>query len=198
MSKGKITKEYILGQAFELASREGLESLTIGGLAKQCGLSKSGLFAHFNSKTNLQVAVVEYADVTFQQRVIGPVRAREYQQAHMKINHLIENWMSWNQSFQGSCMFIDAWRDSQQDELQAALRSTIYRWINYLTIQIEKGMVSGEFKADLDPRQATFELYGQYLSAHVFYSLVGEQESSQRFRQSVERLMNSWVNPDIK
>ncbi|MGF1751168.1 MULTISPECIES: TetR/AcrR family transcriptional regulator [Vibrio] len=194
MSKGKLTKEHILCQAFELASREGLESLTIGELAKQCGLSKSGLFSHFNSKTNLQVAVVEYAEVTFQARVIGPVRACEYQHIRLKINHLIDNWISWNQSFQGSCMFIDAWRDSQQDDLQSALRSTIHRWINYLTIQIEKGMASGEFKADLDPKQATFELYGQYLSAHVFYSLVGEQESSQRFSKSVERLMDSWMD----
>ncbi|MFA0439725.1 transcriptional regulator [Vibrio sp. 10N.286.49.C2] len=194
MSKGRITKEHILSQAFELASRDGLESLTIGGLAKQCGLSKSGLFAHFNAKTNLQVAVVEYADITFQRRVINPVRELQYQYSRVKINHLIDNWMRWNQSFQGSCMFIDAWRDSRQDDLQTSLRSTIYRWIGYLTIQIEKGIEAGEFEPNLDPRQAAFELYGQYLSAHVFYSLVGEKESSQRFWKSVERLMDSWMN----
>ncbi|MGR5348890.1 TetR/AcrR family transcriptional regulator [Vibrio mediterranei] len=192
MRKGKLTKEHILNQAFDIASRDGLESLTIGELAKQCQMSKSGLFAHFNSKVNLQVAVVEHADSTFQARVIAPVREQQHQMVRDKLKHLIDNWMSWNHSFQGSCMFIDAWRDNGQDELQQALRNTIYRWIGYLTIQIEKGVISGEFDAQLDVRQAAFELYGHYLSAHVFYSLVGEQESSQRFWSSVEKSLNSW------
>ncbi|SEG37347.1 TetR/AcrR family transcriptional regulator [Vibrio hangzhouensis] len=192
MRKGKLTKEHILNQAFDIASRDGLESLTIGELAKQCQMSKSGLFAHFNSKVNLQVAVVEHADSTFQARVIAPVREQQHQMVRDKLKHLIDNWMSWNHSFQGSCMFIDAWRDNGQDELQQALRNTIYRWIGYLTIQIEKGVTSGEFDAQLDVRQAAFELYGHYLSAHVFYSLVGEQESSQRFWSSVEKSLNSW------
>ncbi|MGR5177438.1 TetR/AcrR family transcriptional regulator [Vibrio mediterranei] len=192
MRKGKLTKEHILNQAFDIASRDGLESLTIGELAKQCQMSKSGLFAHFNSKVNLQVAVVEHADLTFQARVIVPVREQQHQMVRDKLKHLIDNWMSWNHSFQGSCMFIDAWRDNGQDELQQALRNIIYRWIGYLTIQIEKGVISGEFDAQLDVRQAAFELYGHYLSAHVFYSLVGEQESSQRFWSSVEKSLNSW------
>ncbi|GMQ49603.1 TetR/AcrR family transcriptional regulator [Vibrio sp. 10N] len=192
MGKGKLTKEHILNEAFEIASRDGLESLTIGELAKQCQMSKSGLFAHFNAKVKLQVAVVEHADTTFQARVIRPAREKSHATIREKINHLVDNWMSWNHSFQGSCMFIDAWRDSQQDELQQALRKAIHRWIHYLTIQIEKGIDNGEFRSTLDPQQAAFELYGHYLSAHVFYSLVGEQESSQRFWTSVDTTMQSW------
>ncbi len=65
-------------------------------------------------------------------------------------------------------MFIDAWRDNRQDELQASLRKAIHRWIGYLTIQIEKAVDSGEFKKDLDAKQAAFELYGHYLSAPRF------------------------------
>lgn len=192
MGKGRLTKDHILMKAFEIASRDGLESLTIGELAKQCNMSKSGLFAHFNSKVNLQVAVVQHADVTFQTRVIAPAREFEHEMVTKKLKHLIDNWMSWNHSFQGSCMFIDAWRDSQQDELQQALRKAIHRWIHYLTIQIQKGIDSGEFGPTLDPQQAAFELYGHYLSAHVFYSLVGEQESSQRFWNSVDTSIKSW------
>ncbi len=131
-------------------------------------MSKSGLFAHFNSKVNLQVAVVEYADATFQTRVIAPVREHQHELVIDKLKHLIDNWMCWNQSFQGSCMFIDAWRDNRQDELQVSLRKAIYRWISYLTIQIEKAVETGELKKDLDVKQAAFELYGHYLSVHVF------------------------------
>ena len=108
MSKGKVTRDNILSKAFELASENGLESLTIGELAKQCGMSKSGLFAHFNSKDNLQIAVLEYANLIFTQRVIAP--AREQSSAlrqEQKIRTLLDNWLGWNHSFQGSCMFLD-------------------------------------------------------------------------------------------
>ena len=74
MKKGKVTKELILQRAFQLASENGLESLTIGELAKQCGMSKSGLFAHFNSKLNLQLSVLEFANQVFAERVIAPAR----------------------------------------------------------------------------------------------------------------------------
>ncbi len=192
MGKGRITKEHILEQAFEFASQFGLESLTVGELAKLCGMSKSGLFAHFNSKTNLQIAVVEQANRVFLQRVIAPVRVENYASYQDKISRLLENWMTWNHSFQGSCMFLDAWKDSQDDELQIALKQAVKQWITYLTIQIEKGIEIGEFHSNLDAKQAAFELYGHYLSAHLFYSLVGEEESSARFWKSVETLLSGW------
>ncbi len=74
MSKRQITRDRILGSAFELASEDGLESLTIGSLAKASEMSKSGVFAHFNSRENLQIAVIEYAGERFVERVIQPVR----------------------------------------------------------------------------------------------------------------------------
>jgi len=194
MSKGKITKEYILSCAFELASENGLESLTIGELAKKCGMSKSGLFAHFNSKENLQVSVLEYSNAIFTQRVIAPARVLGDADIEAKLKQLLENWLGWNHSFQGSCMFIDAWKDasSESSPIQKALQDTIAVWINYLTIQISKAIESKQFRADLDAKQATFELYGLYLSANLFYSLQGQQASHRHFWQGVERLIASW------
>ncbi|NOH96018.1 TetR/AcrR family transcriptional regulator [Vibrio sp. 99-70-13A1] len=194
MSKGKITKEYILSCAFELASENGLESLTIGELAKKCGMSKSGLFAHFNSKENLQVSVLEYSNTIFTQRVIAPARELGDADIEAKLKQLLENWLGWNHSFQGSCMFIDAWKDasSESSPIQKALQDTIAVWIKYLTIQISKAIESKQFRADLDAKQATFELYGLYLSANLFYSLQGQQASHRHFWQGVERLVTSW------
>ncbi|MCK6264354.1 TetR/AcrR family transcriptional regulator [Vibrio sp. ZSDE26] len=194
MSKGRVTKEHILSTAFDLASVNGLESLTIGALAKECGMSKSGLFAHFNSKDNLQVCVLEYANLTFTQRVIAPARAQTDISIEKKLTALMDNWLNWNHSFQGSCMFLDAWKDTPAtpSETQVALKKTISTWINYLQIQIEKGVETKEFHQDLQPSQAVFELYGLYLSAHLFYSIRGEEASYQHFWCGVRRLLSQW------
>ncbi len=195
MSKGRITRDNILATAFELASANGLESLTIGELAKQCGMSKSGLFAHFNAKENLQLAVLDYANQTFVARVIAPARELDDGNMQGKLRHILANWLNWNQSFQGSCMFLDAWREAGHSEcaLQRALKATIASWIEYLRIQIGKGVISGEFKRDLAIEQASYELYGLYLSAHLFYSLYGQERSEQHFWQGVDRLFASWL-----
>ncbi|MCG9581427.1 TetR/AcrR family transcriptional regulator [Vibrio tubiashii] len=194
MSKGKVTRENILSKAFELASENGLESLTIGELAKQCGMSKSGLFAHFNSKDNLQIAVLDYANQIFTQRVIAPARERTSITIEEKLTLLLDNWLGWNHSFQGSCMFLDAWKETSAEAAptQQVLKKTIATWIEYLRIQVAKGVENGEFRQDLEPRQATFELYGLYLSAHLFYSIHGEQASNEHFWQGVKRLIASW------
>tara|TARA_Y100001960_G_scaffold262262_1_gene283626 strand:+ start:3687 stop:4274 length:588 start_codon:yes stop_codon:yes gene_type:complete len=194
MSKGKVTRENILAKAFELASENGLESLTIGELAKQCAMSKSGLFAHFNSKDNLQISVLEFANQVFTQRVIAPAREHTAISIEQKLTMLLDNWLGWNHSFQGSCMFLDAWKETgaEAPPTQKMLKKTIATWIEYLRIQVAKGVESGEFRQDLDPKQATFELYGLYLSAHLFYSLHGEEASYQHFWQGVRRLIASW------
>ena len=196
MSKGKATRESILSNAFVLASENGLDSLTIGELAKYCGMSKSGLFAHFNSKENLQISVLEYANQVFTQRVITPARELGTESAEKKIRFLLESWLGWNHSFQGSCMFLDAWKEcnSETPLIQDALKRTITSWIDYLSIQIEKGAENGEFQSNLDARQAAFELYGMYLSAHLFYSAYGEGVSSKHFWSGVNRLLGSWKN----
>ncbi|HGS4982333.1 TPA: TetR/AcrR family transcriptional regulator [Vibrio parahaemolyticus] len=194
MKKGKVTKEFILHRAFEIASEDGLESLTIGELAKQCCMSKSGLFAHFNSKLNLQLSVLEYANQVFAERVIEPARGLGDGNIERKIRGLLDSWMTWNHSFQGSCMFLDAWNDAADKScpLQAALRKAIDTWLSYLEIQIAKGKENQEFISDLDTRQATFDLYGQYLSAHVFYSIKGEEESLRLFWQGIDNLLARW------
>ncbi|CAM2933920.1 TetR/AcrR family transcriptional regulator [Vibrio mytili] len=194
MKKGKVTKELILQRAFQIASEQGLESLTIGELAKQCGMSKSGLFAHFNSKLNLQLSVLEYANQVFTERVIAPVRELGDDNIEHKIRGLLDNWMTWNHSFQGSCMFLDAWNDSAADDclLQIALRKSIDTWLHYLEIQVIKGKENQEFSEDLEASQAIFDLYGLYLSAHVFYSIKGEQASQKLFWQGIENLFARW------
>lgn len=194
VNKGRVTREHILSTAFELASRDGLDSLTIGQLAKASGMSKSGLFSHFNSKENLQVAVLEYAGDCFSQRVIQPARLAETQTIEKKLRLLLSNWLNWNKSFQGSCMFLDVWKDGRDpdDIVQINLDKTTRRWLDYLHRQLDKGIENGEFKADLDAWQGVYHLYGIYLSSHLFHSLDLETPERDRFWMGVETLLSQW------
>jgi len=223
MSKGRITREHILNIAFTIASETGLDSLTIGVLAKSCGMSKSGLFSHFNSKENLQVAVIEvlakscgmsksglfshfnskenlqvavieYAGECFNERVIIAVRREQHTDISARLQSLLHHWLDWNHSFQGSCMFMDAWKESNhsQDVLQQTLRKQLHTWISYLEIQISKGQQHGLFREDLVPRQAVFQFYGLYLSSHLFHSIELENNERALFWQGVKQLYKQW------
>lgn len=114
MSKGRLTRDNILQTAFEQASQQGLESLTIGSLASACEMSKSGLFAHFQSRDNLQIAVLAYSAEVFRERVIQPVRQQRHCTQQEKLLALLQAWLAWNQSFAGRCMFLDAWTSAQE------------------------------------------------------------------------------------
>ncbi|GLQ74197.1 TetR/AcrR family transcriptional regulator [Vibrio penaeicida] len=194
MNKGKATKENILKTAFNVASQDGLESLTFGVLARHCGLSKSGLYAHFNSKENLQVMVVEYANLKFIERVLQPARDQFSNDLESKIRSLLENWLNWNHSFQGSCMFLDAWRsDADEDNtVQQSLIKGNNKWIRYMEIQIEKAKHTGVFSVELDTKQAVYQIYGVYLSSQLFYAIDGEDESRERFWKSIDFLFQHW------
>ncbi|MCG2837231.1 TetR/AcrR family transcriptional regulator [Photobacterium sp. WH77] len=193
MSKGRVTREHILRTAFDLASRDGLDSLTVGQLAKASGMSKSGLFAHFNSKENLQVAVLQFAGEYFAQHVIQPARLADWDSVEEKIRLLLQNWLAWNHSFQGSCMFIDAWKEGRCSDhpVQQELDIITRRWMDYLCRQVEQGKTSGEFRTDLDTWQSVFRLYGAYLSSQLFHSLGLEADGSPRFWMDVDLILAS-------
>ncbi|GAB6260597.1 TetR/AcrR family transcriptional regulator [Photobacterium sp. CCB-ST2H9] len=197
MSKGRVTREHILKTAFDLASKDGLDSLTIGQLAKASGMSKSGLFAHFNSKENLQVSVLQYAGDYFALHVIQPVRRIQFDSVEQKLRSLLSHWLAWNHSFQGRCMFIDAWKERRHgdDSVQLELDIITRRWLDYLCLQVEKGKLSGEFRADLDTWQSVFRLYGAYLSSQLFHSLALEDDESRRFWCEVETVFAEWRTP---
>ncbi|MDO6541187.1 TetR/AcrR family transcriptional regulator [Photobacterium sanguinicancri] len=198
MSKKKATREHILATAFEAASTTGLDSLTIGKLATDVGMSKSGLFSHFQSKENLQVAVVEYTGMLFVERVIQPARIAQTENVEHKLRLLFKHWLAWNRSFQGSCMFIDAWKDNAGEAdcaLQAALQGMTRRWLDYLVHQLEKGKASGEFRVSIDSWQEVYRLYGIYLSSHLFQSLALETDDHQRFWTGIDSLFNEWRQP---
>ncbi len=192
MSKGRLTRETILQTAFEQASQQGLESLTIGSLASACEMSKSGLFAHFQSRDNLQIAVLEYAAEVFRLRVIQPVRQQEHQSQHDKLIALLRAWQAWNHCFAGRCMFLDAWTSAQEGEVQQAARQLVRFWLDYLARQVAQGQLEGEWREGMDPWRAVYRLYGLYLADQVFNDLELCQDPARYFWPEVDALLSSW------
>ena len=107
MSRGEATRQQILVQALHLSSEVGIEGLTVGGLAKTVGMSKSGLFAHFGSKEDLQCAVLDAAAALFIDRVIAP--ALKQPRGLPRIERLYKGWIAWETTtLRGGCPFIGA------------------------------------------------------------------------------------------
>src|SRR6266540_2831671 len=105
MSKGRETKESILDAAVQVASRLGFTGLTIGQLAEETGMSKSGLFAHFRSKEQLQLQTLEHARTLFTDAVIRP--ALSVTRGEKRVRELFDRWLDWeSDALQGGCIFV--------------------------------------------------------------------------------------------
>lgn len=191
MSKGDDTRERILHRAFRVASRDGLEGLSIGGLATALAMSKSGLFAHFGSKEELQLEVLRDAARRFEDTVVRP--AFRAPRGTPRIRHLLENWVRWANSpdAAGGCLFVTASvefddragrpRDflvAAQKQLQEALARSAQ-----LAVDV------GHFRTDLDCRQFAFELHSLLLGYHHTKRLLRDANAETALRMGFERLL---------
>lgn len=192
MSKGAETKAAILDHAVALASRIGLEGLSIGGLAKETGLSKSGLFAHFDSKQNLQLEVLSTSVNRFIATVVAPALAQP--RGVPRIEALFENWLEWSKdpSLPGGCFFIAA--ANELDDRPGPLRDQLVAyqqdWIDTIATAARIAVAEGHLRADLDVKQFAYDFYSIALVYHHFSRLLKDPEAEARARASVTRLID--------
>lgn len=192
MSKGDATRSTVLGSALSLATRVGLEGLTIGKLAEHVGMSKSGLFAHFSSKENLQLAVIEEAIERFVALVVAPSLKKPRGEARLRA--LLENWFAWSKAdfLPGGCIFVAAMVELDdrpgpaRDRLLAAQRD----WLAVLAQAARIAIEEKQFRADLDPEQIAYELFSVAYGYHFLRTLNDPRESERRARASYERLLS--------
>jgi AcrR family transcriptional regulator len=191
VSKGDDTRQAILGRAFELASVIGVTGLTIGRLAEEMGLSKSGLFAHFGSKEALDVAVVEEASRQFVQEVMVP--ALREPRGEPRVRALFDRWLAWGQR-PGGCFFVGA--SAELDDRVGPSRDALARadkdWLDELAKAARIAVREGHFATTLDPDQFAFELNGIMLSFHQFHRFLREPEALARTRRAFDRLV-AWA-----
>ncbi len=191
MTKGMETRMTILDAGLDLASRLGLEAVTIGVLAKATGMSKSGLFAHFRSKENLQVALLGHAGELFSKDVVVP--ALRAASGEPRIRALVANWIRYARSLGGGCIFVTASSDfkDRPGKVRDFLLSQQESWIDCLRRVARSAVEGGEFRADVDCDQFAFDLYALLLGYHLYDTLLGSADTEKREKAALDRLLKS-------
>lgn len=191
MSKGDTTRRSIVSHAIQLASREGLDGLTIGGLARDLGLSKSGLFAHFRSKEQLQLQVLGTAAQRFVDFVVLP--ALREPRGEPRVVMLFERWLLWGSSAgpTGGCVFVAASSelDDRPGPLREALLTSQSEWTGALARAASIAVEEGHFRDDLDCAQFAFETYSILLGFHLYRRLMQDSQTERRARASFDALL---------
>jgi AcrR family transcriptional regulator len=196
-TKGQNTRALILGQAVAHASEVGLEGLSIGSLAIRLNLSKSGLFAHFGSKEELQLATLRHAQEQFEDRVFRPALAAPRGLARIRM--LFRNWLEWLERSEqpGGCVMLAA--VAEFDDRPGLVRDTLLAGQKELRGALAKAVRlaidSGELAAETDPWQLAFELFGVVLAAHHDRHLFDDRRAAERATQAIERLLAAYRVP---
>jgi AcrR family transcriptional regulator len=188
MSKGDVTKLAVLDQAVEVARRVGLSGLTIGSLAEQTQLSKSGLYAHFRSKECLQLQVLEHARAGFEESVAYP--ALKAPRGEPRMRELFDRWLWWN-SMPGGCPFVAA--SAEFDDQPGAIRDLVVRsqrdLIDMIATVFRTGIAEGHYREDADPDQFAQDFHGVILACHHALRLLGDSKAETRARRAFEALL---------
>lgn len=191
MTKGDDTRQTILERAVQIASRAGLAGLTIGRLAEETGLSKSGLFAHFHSKEQLQVQTLRHGAQLFVDSVVRP--ALKAPRGEPRVRALFERWLQWDRAatLKGGCLFVAA--ASELDDAEGPVRAQLVRqqkdWLALIANICRTGIGEGAFRKDLEPEQFAYDLHGLMLAYHHARRLLRDRRADARAQSAFEALI---------
>jgi len=194
MPKGQLTRAAILDAALRLASQMGLEGLSIGALAEVAGMSKSGVFAHFGSREELQIAVIREYHRRFEEEVFFP--AMREPRGVPRLRALFERWLRRvSVEVDSGCIYISGAVefDDRPGPVRDALVSMVRAWQDALERAIRIAIEDGQLKPDTDAQQMLFEMHGLILALHHDARLMRTPGSLQRARQAYERVVNFYL-----
>lgn len=185
-------RDAILDIAMDLASSEGLEGLTIGKLAGLAGMSKSGLFAHFGSKEDLQLATVHHAQKEFRERVWR--RVAEVEPGIVRLRFMARCWLEYIEDcgLQGGCFFAAASAefDGRPGGIRDRLVKLIGSWVGYLEQGVTEAIELGHLGAEVRPAQLTFEIHALVQESNLYRELFGRGDAFAMARDAIDvRLM---------
>ena len=193
ISVGERTRNSILETAVDLASLQGLEGLTIGMLAEELKMSKSGLFAHFGSKEELQLATVEAASARFIREVWTP--AMKADRGLTRLRALCDSWLSYAERrvFPGGCFFASASAefDGRPGPVRDRIASLMKEWLDALSGAIERAQATGEVDREVDPMQVAFELDALMSGANWAFQLHRDERAFERARTAINQRIDA-------
>lgn len=195
--KGERTRDGILRAAVDLASVEGLEGLSIGHLAKTLRMSKSGLFAHFGSKRDLQLATIEMARGLFVNYVVRPALAQPA--GIPRLWTLCDRWISHveDKLFAGGCFFSAASFefDSRPGPVRAAIVVAMKEWLGTLTRAVDEAKKAGHIKAGVNASSFALEIYSIAVGSQWALQLLDEKRAPRDARETILSRIRSQVTP---
>jgi AcrR family transcriptional regulator len=186
-----------VNRGVDVASREGLEGLTIGRLAEDLGMSKSGLLGHFGSKETLQLVVLDRAAEIFWREVWEPVADRPAGLA--RVRAVCASWVDYLERgvFPGGCFFTAAAAefDDRPGAIRDAVASYAQRWQRELSWQLRRAVDAGEVPPDTDAEQVVFELTGVMMILNQALQLYGDRTAPDRARRAITGLLDRTATP---
>ena len=192
--RGNRTRESILQAAADLASVEGLEGLTIGRLATELGMSKSGLFAHFGSKEELQLATIDAARRRFVDHVVRP--SRGLPRGRERVEALMTAWLEYykGEVFKGGCFFntVKAEFDSRSTgPVREVIMDDAREFIAFLTREIRKAQEAGDLDPETDAEQLAFELDALGAAANGHFQLMQDTAVFDRAARAIRARLDA-------
>jgi AcrR family transcriptional regulator len=185
--RGENTRATILGAAVELGSLRGLEELSMGGLASTVEMSKSGLFAHFGSKEELQLATVARAWEIFQQEVLPEPRLEA------GLAGLLERWLSFFERgvFAGGCFFVGSAVEfaGLDGPVGEALADAVERQLGALEEAVDAANGTGELTTPKEPRRTAFALHSLLTNANSLFVVKGDPQAFDQARAAIVDLL---------
>ncbi len=191
--KGARTKQGILDRAVDIASLEGLEGLTIGRLAEELEMSKSGLFAHFGSKEELQLATVEAARQRFVDSMFRP--ALKAPRGYPRLLAICRSWLDYMRGgvFPGGCFFAAASFefDGRPGPIRDAVVAAMDAWLDALESAIRMAKDEGHLDRDTDVKQLAFEINALFFGANFSYQMRDNKRAIGRAWKAIEHRLES-------
>lgn len=193
LPKGQQTKAHIVDMALHMATHHGLESLSIGGLAEAIGMSKSGVFAHFGSREELQISVVREYHQRFEQEVFYP--AIQAPRGLPRLRAMFSNWMQRTTvELDSGCIYISGAVEFSEREgaVREALMTSFDAWHTALRRAIEQAQAEGHLSAEADSHQLLFEIHGLILALHYDVRFLLRPESIPRAWTGFENILRRY------
>jgi AcrR family transcriptional regulator len=191
MSKGAATKDRIIERALRAASVDGLEGISLGRLASDVGMSKSGLFAHFESKEALQLDVLAAASEKFMEIVVRPAFAAP--RGEPRVRALFEHWLQWerDESLPGGCVFMHAAAelDDRPGPARDALVDWQRQWLDALAKAARIAVNEGHFRTGLDAELFAFQQYGLVMAYFHARRLFQDPRAEDKVRRAFDALV---------
>src|SRR3954470_14502548 len=192
-SDGERSRAAILDEAARLSTVEGINGLSIARLAATVGMSKSGLFAHFGSKEELQLATVAHADAIFATLVTEPASAE--QNPLQRLRKLAEGYLRYveGDTFPGGCFFASAMVEMtmQPGRVRDQLVTFLTDWLSRLETAARDAQAAGLLQPDEDPAQIAFDIEAALFLANAQYALTRSHQPIERARRTIERRLGT-------